>query len=143
MKPQIVVTSVRENRSFSLYRLPEDIGRELSPDDMDSLQSQGKVERWLIFNDGAFEIACDEENYLKIRKYLNGIAHAPAPPKEVSKRLAILPTLSSEVPEGAQVFSASDDEPPPPPPEDEDEENEDDTPWAGETDDADDGVAQA
>lgn len=140
MKPQILVTGVRESFSVTcatpLERLTE-VNSSNSP----LLTKGNKVERWLIFNDGAFELPCGEKEYEQLLRYLYS-QQEPLRKAEVVpiKKLAVLPTLPQEVPEGAQVFSATDD--PPPPPEEEEEDDGDDTDWAGETDDAEDGVGQ-
>lgn len=91
----------------------------------------------MVFNDGAFEVPCDQELFDSVISYLSKNSEAAKPPP----RLAVLP---SDFPKGAGVFSAEDLPPPPaePEPEEEEEESEDDRDWAGASDDADDGVGQ-
>lgn len=133
-RPQIVLTNIRESRAFIRNMRIEDAlngkgGANFSP--------IGPVERWLVFNDGAFEVPCGDALYEQISRYLEGN-------QTIIKRRAVLPETPPDIPEGASTFSAEDEIPPPPEdePEDDDWKEEEDEGWSGTPDEAEDGVGQ-
>lgn len=128
-RPQIVLTNIRESRSFVRNTKVEDA---LDGKGNSNFTPIGPVERWLVFNDGAFEIPCGDALFESITRYLE---RAPQP-----IRKAVLPSTPPDVPEGASTFSAEDEIPPPPDEEPEEEVSDDD--WSGELDEAEDGVEQ-
>lgn len=124
----IVLTGFEESRSF--VRNPLNNGAaEFYP--------AGPITRYLVFNDGAFKIPCDDEVlFSRLVEYQRKDTNSKSTPLSKASRVAVLP----DIPAGADMFSATDI--PAPPPEVEDEEDSPPDDWVGTQDDAEDGVGQ-
>jgi hypothetical protein len=114
VRPNIVLTGFEETRPILMQRGGEFIS--------------GPTTHYLVFNEGAFRVPCDEETFQQIVEYWK---YTSAPTK----------AQDDDLPAGVELFTATkakEDIPPPPP--DSSSDNDDD--WTGTQDDADDGVGQ-
>ncbi len=100
-----------------------------------AFEHAGATEYTLIFNDGDLKIPCSSATFKDIEKYWYQLEASEGRTRPSGTNGHHIP----EVPNGVETFSAT-EEPPPPPPDDEPQDDDDD--WAGQQDDAEDGVGQ-
>lgn len=131
---QIVLTGIRKVCEMEYVDTPESFVNGPASLEILSELMQDRTKHWLIFNNGLFQLPCDDETFKKVEAFFKPTVRTE---ESRPKKLAILPTLPPEVPEGAQVFSAEE-----PPVEEEDEDVTDEEDWSGAADNTADGVSQ-
>lgn len=136
-KISMVLTGFEEARSFVRVDRIEDA---LSGKNTD-FRPMGPATRFMIFNDGALKIPCDQETFSKILAYWKSARakDSSVKPLRVVRGKAVTTDTSTD---GADVFGG--DIPPIPDDEDQEETNDETTKsdWSGAEDDGEDGVGQ-
>lgn len=126
-KISIVLTGIEESRSYIRVSRLEDALSGKSSD----FRVGGPAVRYLVFNDGALKIPCDQETFKKIVDLWNNSIPKGPNVKQSKERSSI---------EGVEMFGG--DIPPIPDEEDDEEYIPDESDWSGAEDEGEDGVGQ-